>query len=203
MTLVLRAKSTRFYAYLLWFLAGVILLASVMNGGFSELIWATPVSALIAAIGWATFWNPRIEVGPGGLRIVNIVREHLVPWSDLHFAENRWGLYVYSKTDAKKMSVWAVPSNAGIFSGSKRNRPEPEAIRWDDGGKFDQLADSKFVAALIETRAGQIRRDAHLRAELAEQANDWPAATMTRILPLPIALVGVLTVLTALMFTTN
>ncbi len=208
MILVMRAKSTRIFAYLLWGLAAVTLLASVLNGGVSELLWATPVSLLVAAIGWAVFWNPRIEVGPGGVRIVNIVREHLVPWSDFYLAENRWGLYIYSREQSKKMSVWGVPSNQGLFSNSWRDRKKlpdnPEDVRWRSDGKESRFVTVKFVADLLTLRSGEIKRNSRLRADLAQQSQEhWPPTAVTKLQPLPIAVVGALFVLTVLMFVNN
>lgn len=208
MTLVMRAKSTRIYAYLLWFLATATLVASVANGGISELLWATPVTLLIATIGWAVFWNPRIEVGPGGIRIVNIVREHLVPWSDFYVAENRWGLYIYSREQSKKMSVWAVPSNVGLFSNSWRNRKKipdnPEDVQWNAPGRENRIVDVKFVADLLTIRASQIRKNSHLRTDLAAQLDEhWPPTTVTKVQVIPVVSIGALFALTILMFVSN
>lgn len=208
MTLVLRGKSPRIYAYLLWFLAAATLVASVMNGGIAELLWAMPVSLLIVAIGWAVFWNPRVEVGPGGVRIVNIVREYLVPWSDYYFAENRWGLYIYSRERSQKMSAWGVPTNAGLFSNSWRDRnktpDDPDAIRWNARERQNMHVDVKFVVDLLTIRVGEIRRSPRLRAELTGQLDEhWPPTTVTKIQVLPIGMVVVLLALTILMFVSN
>ncbi|VEI12950.1 PH domain-containing protein [Trueperella bialowiezensis] len=208
MTLVLRAKSTRLFTFLFIFLAGATLIASTINGGVRELLWATPVCGLIVAIGWAVFWNPRVEVGPSGVRVVNIVREYLVPWTDLRLAENRWGLYIYTRHDSRKISAWAVPSNVGLLSNSWRDRkktPEsPASINWEDGGRVTKFAHVRFVTDLIQSRAGHLRKNPRLRAELASQNGEqWPDRTTVNVQVAPIAAVGTLFALTALMFATN
>lgn len=190
MTLILRGKSTRFYAYLLYFLAGASLVASAVNGGVGELVWSVPISLFIATTGWAVFWNPRIEVGPGGVRVVNIFREHLIPWADLALTENRWGLYLYTKAADRKVGVWAVPSNAGLFHNSWRDRNkeyEDPDITWHDSGTQTRTVQSGFAADLIRIRHKAIAANARLRASLRTQMSEyWPEETVTTITLLPI-----------------
>ncbi|MDP9831786.1 PH domain-containing protein [Trueperella abortisuis] len=193
MTLILRGK-TRMYAYLLYALAVISLVASAVNGGIGEAIWSIPIAAFIAAFGWVVFFNPRLEVGPGGLRVVNVLREHLIPWSDLALAENRWGLYLYTMAD-RKISVWGVPSTVGIFNNSWRDRKkdkdyEDPDIVWEESGRVTRIVSSGFAADVITFRLGRIKGDANLRASL-QPATYWPDKAETRLQPLPIIVLGV------------
>lgn len=223
MTLVLRARSNQIYAGLLLVLAGATLVASLLNGGVGELVWATPVAGLFAAFGWAVFWNPRVEIGPAGVQVVNIVREHFVPWADLYLAENRWGLYLYSRAESKKIGAWALPAKVSFMSDSWRYRKknnahthdfadpqeaDPRHVRWSGTGRISRFADARFVSELIEIRAGNIRKDRHLRSELrlqAEEAYDGsvPVVAATKFQPVPVVLMAVLLSLAILMFHTT
>ncbi|MDK8602491.1 hypothetical protein HMPREF3167_05105 [Trueperella sp. HMSC08B05] len=191
MTVILRGK-TRIYAYLLYALAAISLVGSAVHGGVAELLWAVPIAAVLAAFGWVVFHNPRLEVGPGGLRVVNIIREHLIPWSDLALAENRWGLYLYNRAD-RKISVWGVPSNVGLFNNSWRDRKkayEDPDIVWEDSGTLSRTVSTGFAADLIMIRHGNITRNAQLRASL-KPAQYWPDQTVTKFQPLPVIVLGV------------
>lgn len=204
MTLILRGKSTRLYASLLVFLAAASLVASTINGGLRELLWALPIAAFIVAFGWAFFWNPRLEVGPGGIHVVNIVREHHIPWLDLELAENRWGLYLYTKAADKKISVWAVPSSAGLFNNSwrQRNKPyEDPDINWANVGTQSRIVQSGFAADLIMLRLGNIKRNSHLRTELRRQLTIyWPDETTSKVALLPMIVLVAATAGAALAF---
>ncbi|MEW6931915.1 PH domain-containing protein [Trueperella pyogenes] len=167
MTLILRGKNTRFYAYLIYALAVISLVGSAVNGGIGEMLWALPIASVLVALGWTVFHNPRLEVDPEGLRVVNVFREHLIPWSDLAMVENRWGIYVHTKASGRKVSVWAIPSTVGLFNNSWRaqksgTQPADPNIEWKDSGTQSRTVTSGFAADLITLRHQNITSNANL-----------------------------------------
>lgn len=198
MTVVMRGKSTRIYAVLMGVAAVAILIGSGINGGMGEILWVAPILLAIAAIGWAVFWNPRLEVGPSGLRVINIFREWLVPWADLNFVENRWGLYIDTHS-GKRISVWGLPSRTGLMQNSWRDRKRQveEEIVWTmEEMRVERVVPLPFAADTITLRARDIRSDAYLRRDLARIGPDWGETTKMNIMPIPVIAV-IVTVLAA------
>lgn len=194
-TVTVRGENSRFWCYLLWIMAGVILVASGLNGGFSEMLLVLPIVALLAVIGWAGWWYPRLEVSALGIRVVNLVREWSIPWSDFKDAENRWGLYIYTHSN-RKIGVWAMPSRTGLFQNSWRDRkrkPEQE-FNFDAAQSYERTAPLTFTADALNERARSIRSDADLRRRLQQSSGGIkpPVTTIVRFLPVQIASVTVL-----------
>ncbi|MFP7695720.1 PH domain-containing protein [Trueperella sp. LYQ143] len=195
MTVTLRGTSSRFYSIFIAVAAGILLIAGMIHGGIHELIWTLPATLFMLALAWVMFWNPRLVIGPGGLHVINLFREHHIPWADFSYAENRWGLYLYSRSH-RKISVWAVPSNVGLFSNSwrdrKKQRKDPTSLTWADSGAEHRYCDVPFAADLITMRAQQIARHSSLRRELSAQLDTpWPTQTTARWQIIPLALLGV------------
>lgn len=113
---ILRGTGRLGWAYTVWGISALALGLSAWNGGWREALWALPIAAIPALLGYAIYWNPRLEIDDEQVRIVNIVREYFIPWEDLESIETRFGLYLHAHHLRRKVSVWAVPSRASFFN---------------------------------------------------------------------------------------
>ncbi|WP_216431713.1 hypothetical protein [Arcanobacterium phocae] len=188
MNVTLRGENSHFWAYLLWVLSFVIVVASGINGGLKEILFSLPVVAFLSFIGWAGWWNPRLIVLPQGIHVINLAREYFIPWADVSEALNRWGLYIYTKS-GKKIPVWVLPSRVGLLYNSwrERKRSLPDPIDWKDPQPREIVVPLPFAADSLNIRTHAIRSDSALRRRLALTGEKWDETTTSRFLPLPIA----------------
>ncbi|MBM7824855.1 hypothetical protein JOD55_000682 [Arcanobacterium pluranimalium] len=159
MTYILRGKGTQLYGYALVALALIIAGGSAWHGGWSEALRALPISAFIAVFAWVAYGNPRTEVGPRGLRIVNLTRTVDVPWGDLDYVENRWGLIVHT-VSGRKISAWSIPSRAGVFENSVRESKQVEKdVDWDrdDDARVPLIVSVRRAVLIIESRQSALK----------------------------------------------
>lgn len=105
-------------------LAALLALVGIATGGDLQ---ATTVaiagSALVALGAWALFWNPRVEVSDGGVRVVNVLRTVEVPWPVLVEARAAWSLEVVTLT--RTWTAWAAPRSSGAVALARRGEPRP------------------------------------------------------------------------------
>ncbi|QCX47196.1 PH domain-containing protein [Arcanobacterium haemolyticum] len=199
MNLILRGEKSHFWAFLLWFFAGAILLASTINGGIAEFLFAMPLGAFIGFVGWAGWWNPRLTITDERVIVTNVVRQFSIPWEDLSEAYNRWGLYITTKS-GKKIPVWALPSRVGLLQNSwrDRNKSEPDPIDWKHPRSEEMVVPLNFAADTIMILLHAVRSDPALRRRLALGVPDQKTTTFVW-LPLPI--LGTIGLLTATIVT--
>ena len=156
-------------------LAGVGILlalggAAVFLGLVGEIAWLDGcLAALLGVIGAAWIWSigvrPRLEVGPGGLVVINAVRTIEIPWAEVSSFDCQDSL-VLCRRDGSSVMVAALPA-----SGLRR-------IISATPGRVDRLAIqlNAYVAELsgpgstrarvsIETSEG--RRDIRVLAGIA------------------------------------
>lgn len=94
----------------------VILVCAV--GVVSLVVEGTVVTALtwsglllaIAACAWAFYLHPRVDLLPGGIRLVNPLRTLVLPWSAVTALDMRLGVTLVD-TDGGKATAWALPSS--------------------------------------------------------------------------------------------
>ena len=189
MTLTMRGVNTRKWFIGLTIFGGALVVIGFFNGGFSEAWFTLPAALAIAAFAWIGFQNPRLVLSPGGVRIINLFREFIIPWDDVAVAENRWGLYVHTRA-GRKISVWALPSRAGfgdntykdnmamrraMDSGHRVVIKTPESEH-ELGWNFDENATLEVspthAANTIILRRDQRRSNAKLRRQL-QAVEDW------------------------------
>ncbi|QRV01880.1 PH domain-containing protein [Arcanobacterium phocisimile] len=201
MDVIIRGEGSRLWAYLLWFLAAIILTASTINGGIAELLFALPLCLLIGFIAWIGWWNPRLVVTADGIRVVNVFREHLIPWADFSEAQNRWGLYLLTRSH-KTFAVWALPSRVGLLQNSWRDRKKaaPDDIDWKADTVCQYALPLTFTADSLNIRNHAIRSDAALRRRLAPHLAGWEETSTTHFIPVHIIGSLALFALTVAMF---
>lgn len=167
MKLRLVGNGYRFYAYVGFAMAAVIAAASTYNGGLWELAQTLPLIVLVAVAAWVFSFHSFVEIGPGGLTVVNIFRTYHIPWNDIAGTERRWGLYIHLRT-GRKISVWAVPQKAGVFSSAKASRIR--GVRGEGGYHERRASDSEISRTL---RGQDVPNMSSGRSSHHEDAVNW------------------------------
>jgi len=94
--------------------------ASLIVYGHAELaLRATPAVLLAAALVYAGFWAPRVELDPAELRVINPFRSFRISWPAIREIDSRWSLTL--DTVKGRVTAWAAPS-PGLFSQLPRMR---------------------------------------------------------------------------------
>ncbi|MBU8577893.1 PH domain-containing protein [Brevibacterium luteolum] len=90
---------------------GVVVVAAV-----SIVYQFPPLTALVligvpafgAALIWALYWHPRVDLSPAGMTFVNILRTTPIPWPAVEEFDLRYGLAVTTRWGTNE-SAWAMP----------------------------------------------------------------------------------------------
>jgi hypothetical protein len=139
--------------------------AVIFSGsGFGPTLAALPALAALLVVTWAMFFNPRVEVGEGGVRLVNVVTDVWVPWGRIARIDTKYALTLV--TEARSYSAWAAPA-PGRHSVFRANREEgsylPESTYLAGTVRPGDLTTSDSgVAAAIIRREWERRRDSGL-----------------------------------------
>jgi hypothetical protein len=144
-------------------LGGAIVAFVAATSGASDALATVPWVLLFATACWAIFWNPRVVVSDGGVRLVNVTRTIDVPWPAITDVETRYALTLV--TAYGRFAAWAAPApGAGsALRTAMRSRP-----RSDDGrveavtmGEIPGTA-SGDAAAIVRRRWDRLRADGFL-----------------------------------------
>jgi Bacterial PH domain len=87
--------------------AGLSLVLTAAEGGLADVVRSGGVPALVAAMTWALFWSPALEVSDGELTVRNVFRTFHVPWPCLQRVTTTWTLRL--ETTDGPVTVWATP----------------------------------------------------------------------------------------------
>jgi hypothetical protein len=143
-------------------LVTVVFLAT--TSGVGDALVTLPWVALFTACCWATFWNPRVVVSDGGVRLVNVTRTIDVPWPSIVDVETRYALTLV--TAYGRFAAWAAPapSAGGALRTAMRSRPraiEGEAVEAVTMGEVTGTP-SGDAAHVVRRRWDQLRADGYL-----------------------------------------
>lgn len=150
-------------------------------------IWSAPEQALplvpahglVLWFAWAVLWNPRVEIAPEDVTIVNILRTHRVPFTAIEDVQTRWGLSVTA--DGRRYPAWAAPAPGVLHTmrvnvRNYRNLPEARMEQGTARLSDDPGTDSGAAAVHIH------------RGIEAQSTTGTDAAVQTRWHPITIAL---------------
>ncbi len=133
------------------------------TGSLGEALLTLPWVLLFAACCWAIFWNPRVVVSDGGVRLVNVTRTIDVPWPSITDIETRYALTLV--TAYGRFAAWAAPapSAGGALRTAMRSRPravdgDVEAVTM---GEVPGTA-SGDAAMIVRRRWDRLRADGFL-----------------------------------------
>jgi hypothetical protein len=118
-TVVLRTSTMRSVGLCTVVVAMAGVAVSVPDGTASA-HWGAPL-LLVALVGWAAFWNPRVEVSDGGVLMVNVLRSVEIPWPAVEGVDGRYGLQL--RTAYGAFTAWG----AGAPTGRDRARSRESA----------------------------------------------------------------------------
>ena len=111
---------------------------ALVREGFDSITGAmrlSPLLLLVSVLVWAAFWNPRVEVTDGGVRMVNVLRTADIPWPAIQRIDTKWALALV--TAYGTFTAWAAPApglrSAGRLSGggSSARRSVPSSAMMD------------------------------------------------------------------------
>ena len=93
-----------------------------VTSGVGDAIATVPWVLLFTTCCWAIFWNPRVVVSDGSVRLVNVTRTIDVPWPAIVGVETRYALTLV--TSYGRFAAWAAPapSAGGALRNSMRSR---------------------------------------------------------------------------------
>jgi hypothetical protein len=134
------------------------------TSGVEDAFLTLPWVLLCTATSWAIFWNPRVIVSDGGVRLVNVTRTIDIPWPSIVDVETRYALTLV--TTYGRFAAWAAPapSAGGALRTAMRSRPpavdgaEVEAVTI---GEVPGTA-SGDAAQLVRRRWERLRADGFL-----------------------------------------
>lgn len=181
-----RPTSSRVLAVAAWAVA-----LSVAVGGLTARDLAVAATAVSGAglgtlVAWALFWRPQVEVSPGGVTIVNVVRTIHVPWPVLTEAVAGWSLEV--RTRGHSWTAWAAPRGSAAGEAARRRSGDGLLARLTGGAR---PATAEAVAAAIAQAHETLVAGGHLdgaqrRAEEARlhETVTWHVATIAAALTL-------------------
>ena len=109
-TVVIRSRWSQALGAAMVVLGVVGSVAVVFEGIDSLRTYGAPL-LLFALLGWAAFWQPRVEVSDGGVRVANTWRVVEVPWPAITEVEGRYGLRLH--TAYGSVTAWAAPAPSG------------------------------------------------------------------------------------------
>jgi hypothetical protein len=133
------------------------------TSGLGDALVTVPWVLLFTTCCWAFFWNPRVVVSDGGVRLVNVTRTIDVPWPSITDVETRYALTLV--TAYGRFAAWAAPapSAGGALRTAMRSRPRAvdgkvEAVTM---GEIPGTA-SGDAAMIVRRRWDRLRADGFL-----------------------------------------
>lgn len=88
-------------------LSGLTVL-DMVRGSHAGLAWPAALVVAVAAVAWALFLRPHVELRTDGVVLANIVTDTAVPFAVVSEVTDRWSLELHD-TAGRRFSSWAVP----------------------------------------------------------------------------------------------
>ena len=108
MPTIYRSAASRLLAAAIFVIGAVGLFALAVQDGPAGLLRYGWWVLFFAALAWALFWNPRLEVDASGVVLVNVFRTIRLPWPSIQEIDTKWSLTL--KTAYGSFGAWAAPS---------------------------------------------------------------------------------------------
>lgn len=182
---IFRSRMGQVLAVLAGAVALIALVTFVTEEGPTALLTTLAPVALVGALAWAVFWNPRVLVDEDAITIVNVLRTVSVPWRRFKQADSKWALTI-TTTAGATYTAWAVPAGSGFGA-----RLVPNRQQQGDWAPAQRKLASTGTAEAATMAIGE-------RVRERQKPGDSDAAVTVTPNTLPIAVVGALAVLTAL-----
>jgi hypothetical protein len=110
-------------------LGTAILVFIATTSGLDDALVTLPWVLLFTMCCWAIFWNPRVVVSDGGVRLVNVTRTIDVPWPSITDVQTRYALTLV--TAYGRYAAWAAPAPSAGSALRTAMRTRPRAVDGD------------------------------------------------------------------------
>jgi hypothetical protein len=180
---VFRSQFTRVGTLVFTLLLVGALAITWVNEGFWAFAVTIPPVALVVFVVAILYYQPRVEVDEGGVRIVNAIRSHYVSWGAIEYIDTKYALTI--QAGGKKYTAWAAPApgrHSAIFASKDQGAHLPETTYLAGTVRPGDLttSDSGAAAAYIR-RAWADRND---DPGIASVASFWHWRKITVLLAL-------------------
>lgn len=101
------SRFNRVLAIVIWVLALVLLLVTLVAGGPNRPLAIVP-AAFVGLFAWTVLWRPYLRVDDTGVRVRNVLESVDIPWAALIHVDTRFALSLH--TPRRQFSVWAAPA---------------------------------------------------------------------------------------------
>ena len=177
-------------------IAGLGLLGFVIGGDWLGLVRHGWGLLLIAAVGFALFWFPRLDMQEHAITVRNVFSTVTVPWTAIQRIDTKYALTLY--TSEGKVTVWASPA-PNRYASQVSSTTDTRIADQDSGGSIrpgDLIHTASGAAAFVIRRHWQqLRDDGFLDSAVVEEGS-----MHKRLHTVTIAVLGALTVATVLGF---
>ena len=177
-------------------IAGLGLLGFVVGGDWLGLVRHGWGLLLLAAVGFALFWFPRLDVQEHAITVRNVFSTVTVPWTAIQRIDTKYALTLY--TSEGTVTVWASPA-PNRYASQVSSTTDTRIADQDSGGSIrpgDLIHTASGAAAFVIRRHWQqLRDDGFLDSAVVEEGS-----MHRQFHTVTIAVLGALTVATVLGF---
>lgn len=106
-----RQRSPQVSGWLFVITAAVLLALTLLSWASHPAPTFTAWVCFGGVLSWAVLLRPSVELSQRGVVLHNVVRDVLLPWTQVDDVEHRWNLKVYTPTD-DSYTAWAISSQA-------------------------------------------------------------------------------------------
>jgi len=153
-------------------IAGLGLLGFVVGGDGLGLVRHGWGLLLIAAVGFALFWFPRLDVQEHAITVRNVFSTVTVPWTAIQRIDTKYALTLY--TSEGKVTVWASPA-PNRYASQVSSTTDTRIADQDSGGSIrpgDLIHTASGAAAFVIRRHWQqLRDDGFLDSAVVEEGS--------------------------------
>jgi hypothetical protein len=159
----------------------VLLVALIATRGVHDVLAFGPWVVFAAYVMWMLFWAPAVVIDDRAVRLRNVARTRVVPWSEILAVETKHNLALV--TPSGRYSAWAAPAPSAISAIRGRDQPIEHlpGSTYGQGGSIgigDLPRSDSGVAAYYVRRGLERRNDGQLPAGDGLVTTIWHQATL-------------------------
>lgn len=183
-----RSMFNRVLSIVAWALLAAVAAGVLLTPGALPALVATLLGAAGSAVlVWAVLWSPRITVDDNGVRVVNVLAEHILPWEALIHLDTQYSLTLH--TPHRRVRATAAPAPGQLVSfratraqKKRLDRPRGEDIRPGDLPGTDSGRASEMVRDRWEARREAGLIEAGIADQMRVTSRIRPAASVAVVL---------------------
>lgn len=147
-------------------ICAIALVVVLIQDSFSDVLGVLPWLLLVSGAAWAVFWQPAVQVGDGGVRLVNVTRTIDLPWPSIQRIDTKWALALV--TAYGTFTAWSAPAPSRM-SARRLSRQEGKELPESTYVAKDTIrpgdapgSPSGDVALVVRRRWDELRDAGHL-----------------------------------------